>query len=81
MQRGIDGFVWDTPYNVFTKDPQRAPVNALMKRLINNMKATLHDKELFVNMDRPNNNDIQLIRSLKFDGLLIQNYATMNDPD
>lgn len=78
---GIDGFVWDTPYNVFSQEEQYQQVNSIIKEVINSIKGVLKpDQELFVNMDRPGNVDLRLVRKLKLDGLLIQNYASRDAP-
>lgn len=80
---GIDGFVWDTPYSVFSKESKYKGINEVSKQVINMLKEVLKpEQELFVNTDRPSSNsDLELIRSLNIDGLLIQNYASRENPE
>lgn len=37
-EKYIDGFVWDSPYNLFVKNNKYAQVALLMKQIINNLK-------------------------------------------
>jgi hypothetical protein len=77
---GIDGLCWDTPFNSFSAEGNSKQLNELIRMIINGMKEKMKGKLLFVNTNRPNQVDMTLIKSLHFDGLLIQCYSGKRDP-
>ena len=46
-----------------------------MKYVINGIKQTVGNKLVYVNIPGAHDIDVGLLKQLKFDGLLIQNYA------
>lgn len=59
-EKYIDGFVWDSPFNMFTKDPKWVQVGLLMKQIVNDLKTKIGSKLIYVNIPNTEGNKMNL---------------------